>query len=96
MEYKKSVLTQFAKDCAQGAGQMMNGICMAEKLSKDEIGYKLSNGQDEELLLEVAKRFAKYVKEQCSFDVECGEVQDFQEIIRNIVECCEEHDWFGN
>lgn len=92
-KYKKSELTRFAKDCAYGANQMLNGVCMAGEI-KGNISRDILNN-DEELLLEVSKRFAKYVKDQMGFDVETGEVQDFQRLIDKLVECCEDNDWFG-
>ena len=96
MAYKKSELTGFAKDCARGANQISNGVCMAEEISKDGMGRLLTNNQDPELLLEISKRYAKYAKDQADFDVENGNVQDFQKIISNIVGCCNENNWFEN
>lgn len=92
MKYKKSGLTQFAKDCANGANHMLLGVCMAGEI-KGNIYRNID--RDEELLLEVSKRFAKYAKDTVGFDVETGEVQDFQRLIDKIIECCEENDWFG-
>lgn len=63
VKYKKSVLTQFAKDCTYGANQMLNGVCVAEEISKSDIGCTLANTDDEELLFEISKRFAKYAKD---------------------------------
>lgn len=94
MKYKRSELTQFAKNCAYGANQILNGVCMAEFITTSNIGKSLANIEDKELLLEISKRFAKYAKDQMSFNVENGEVQNFQNIISKIVDCCEEHDWF--
>lgn len=96
MEYRKSVLTQFAKDCCCGTNQMLNAICIAEEISKSDIGRDLANIYDNELLLEVSKRFAKYAKDTASFDADIGEVQTFQKIIELIIECCEENNWFKN
>ena len=96
MKYKKSILTSFAKDAAFGANLMLNSICIAENISKSDIGRSLKNEDDSELLLEVSKRFAKYAKVESEFDADIGEVQDFQQIIDNIIECCEEHNWFNN
>ena len=94
MKYKRSDLTQFSKNCAYGANQMLNGSCVAEEISKSDIGLRLVNTDNEGLLLEISKRFAKYTKDQMDFDVGNGEVQNFQNIISKIVYCCEEHDWF--
>ena len=93
MKYKKSELTRFAKDCAYGANQMLNGVCMAGEI-KGNISRDILN-DDEELLLEVSKRFAKHAKDTMGFDVENSEVQDFQHLIEKIINCCEENDWFG-
>lgn len=93
MKHKKSELTKFAKDCAYGTNQMINGICMAGEI-KGDISREILN-YDEELLLEVSKRFAKYTKDAMRFDVETGELQDFQRLIDKIIDCCEENDWFG-
>lgn len=92
MEYRKAELTRFAKICADGAHNMINGICLAQE-AKGEIQRQIVSG-NEELLLEVSKRFAKVAKDEMTFDVEVGEVQDFQNLIALIVECCEENDWF--
>lgn len=92
MAYKKSELTRFAKICADGAHCMLNGVCLAEE-AKGEIQRSILNGNDE-LLLEVAKRFAKVAKDEMAFNVESGEVQDFQNLIERIIECCDENDWF--
>lgn len=93
MKYGKSELTRFAKNCAWGANQMLNGVCMADEIKGNICRDILNN--DEELLLEVSKRFAKHAKDTMGFDVENGEVQDFQHLIEKIIECCEENDWFG-
>ncbi len=95
MRYKKSELTQFVKECAYGANQMLNGICIAEEISESDIGRDIINSENEELLLEVSKRFAKYAKDQMAFDVENREIQNFQGIIEKIIEYCEDNNWFG-
>ena len=92
LNYKKSQLTAFAKGCAWGANQMLNGICMAGEIAKNPIGRSLP--YDEGLLLEVSKRFAKHCKDGMAFDVDNSEVQDFQNIIELIIGCCEENNWF--
>lgn len=94
MKYKKSELTRFAKTCSWGAHQMLNGVCTAEEISHSDIGQDLINDGEIELLLEISKRFAKYAKDQMSFDADNGDVQNFQNIIEKIVECCEENNWF--
>lgn len=94
MGYKKSELTLFAKQCARGANQMSNGVCMAEEIAHTNLGKEIINFNDDDLLLEVSKRYAKYAKDYADFNVENAGTQDFQKIINKIVSCCEDHDWF--
>ena len=94
MKYKKTEITRFAKDCAWGAHQMLNGCCMAGEI-KGSICRDVLN-DDNDLLFEVSKRFAKHAKDTMGFDVENSEVQDFQNLIEKIIECCEENNWFTN
>lgn len=93
MEIKKSEMTKFAKDCSYGLNSFLNGICMAEEIEKTNIAKEIHNGNDE-LLLEVSKRFAKYAKDQMCFDTDSGEVQDFKNLIDKMIECCDENDLF--
>lgn len=95
-EYRKTELTHFAKRCSTGLTQMLNGIIAAEDVAKSDIGRSVLYEQDETLLLEISKRFAKYTKDTSAFDVDTGEVQEFQEIIGKIVECCDENNWFNS
>lgn len=94
MEYKKSELTLFARRCAWGSNQILNGLCMAQEIVHSSLGEELANFNDDELLLEVSKRYAKYAQDEVVFDMENSETQDFQSIINKIVNCCDEHDWF--
>lgn len=91
MEFKKSELTYFAKQCAKGAGYMVLGLCYADEIAHSDLGRKIYN---EELLFQISKRYAKYCKDEIAFDVENSEMQDFQSIISHVVNCCEEHNWF--
>lgn len=95
MKHKKGEITEFAKKCANAQHQMLNALCQAEEIVHSHIGNDF-NSIDSDLLIEVAKRYAKYAKDECIFDVDTGETQAFQHIIDKIVECCEEHDWFRN
>lgn len=94
MIFKKSQLTRFAKDCSYGSSRMIDAICMAEEIIHSDIGMAFRNGIDEELLVEVSKRFAKYANDTISFEVNTGDVQEFQSIICQVIECCEENNWF--
>lgn len=91
---KKAELTAFAKECAKGAAWMLNGICIAGEITKTQLCRSLLNRNNDELLLEISKRYAKYAQDEFPFAVECGEVQDFQDLISRIVNICDEHDWF--
>lgn len=92
--YKPSEINRFAKDCAYGANQMLNGACIAEEITNTEIGKVFANGISNSLLTQISIVFARHVKDQMAFDVETGEVQNFQNIISKIVTCCEENNWF--
>ena len=94
MEYKKADLTAFAKQLAFAHHQYLNTMCIAEEIAKSEIGMKFKNRNDDELLVEIAKRYAKYVRNFCDIDIDNGETQDCQSIINDIVACCEENNWF--
>lgn len=94
---KKSELTQFAKDCAWGSRALINGICMSAELVHSDLGRKMANDfveDNEELILEISKRFAKYANDEIAPEIEGGELQDFCRIISRLVDCCNEHDWF--
>ena len=93
-EYKKSELTCYAKQCAKASDTLMTGVCYADDLSRTEICREILDNGNEELLLEVSKRFAKYVNDQDVFDCGNKAVQDFRDLIKAIVECCEEHGFF--
>lgn len=92
----KGQLTQFAKNCAYGSKALIDGICMSEEVAHTELGMKLRNNFDDnaELILEVAKRFAKVVNDRMVPDTDVGSVQEFCDIIQVLVDCCEENNWF--
>ena len=96
MEYKKSELTTFAKQLAFAHNQYLNAMCIAEEITKSNIGRQISNNPDELLLKEIAKRYAKYVHNECNVDIDNGETQTCQDIINDIINCCEENNWFKN
>ena len=99
MKYKKSDLTKFAKDCAWGNTAFLNGLCMSEEIVHSELGHKITHEFVEDnntLILEISKRFAKYTNDTMIPDIETGEVQDFCNIIKTIIDCCEENNWFEN
>lgn len=95
MGYKKSDITAFAKICAKGQDTFSLANCYAQEIVHSEMGRELVHIGNEELLFEVAKRYAKYAQSESSFDVETGETQEFQDLIDKIVEICEENDWFN-
>lgn len=68
---------------------------MAEEIIHSDLGEELVNfDDDDELLLEVSKRYAKYAQDEANFNVENRATQEFQSLISKIVNCCDEHDWF--
>lgn len=92
MEYSKSEITKFAKECASASNKAVSVLCMAEEISHSKLVASLK--EDNELLLETAKRFAKYTQVENYIDFDNGEIQDFCTIINAIIECCEENSWF--
>lgn len=94
MDYTKSDLTAFAKQLAYAHHQYLNAMCVAEEISTSDIGKKFKCGADDKLLVEIAKRYAKYVRNECSVDLENAATQDCQNIINDVVVCCEENNWF--
>lgn len=73
---------------------MIDAICMAEEISNSEFSDVFKAGIDEKLLIEISKRFAKYTNDRNVFDTDIEEVQNFQNIICQIIDCCEENNWF--
>lgn len=62
-----------------------------------QLGHKISNGfleDNEELILEISRRYAKYPNDEIVPEVEGASIQDFCRIIKILVDCCDEHDWF--
>ena len=68
-------------------------VCISEEIAHSKIG-KMLKEENRDVLLEVSKRFAKYATEEMEFDIEIGETQDTQNIINDIINCCEENNWF--
>ena len=73
-EFTKSELTRFAKDCV---------------IVKSDIAKEIMNGNND-VLLEISKRFSKYAKENMNIDLDNGDVQNTQNILNVILECCDE------
>ncbi len=95
MRYKKSELTEYAKNyCCYASKILTDAMCISEELSKHPISKEIIRNDNEELKLEVAKRFAKYVKDEIEIDLENGNVQDATNIINELLACCEENNWF--
>lgn len=90
---KKSELTAFAKNCAYAHEKAVKLMCISEELVRLDIGKELIN-DDQNILLEVSKRFAKYARENINIDLDNGEVQNLQNILNAIIDCCEENNWF--
>lgn len=90
---KKSELTAFAKNCAYAHEKAVKLMCISEELVILDIGKELIN-DNADILLEVSKRFAKYAKETINVDLETGTIQDIQNVLNAIIDCCEENNWF--
>lgn len=90
---KKSALTQFAKDCVYAHEKAVKLMCISEDIMRNQIEKELIN-DNQSVLLEVSKRFAKYARENMNIDLDNGDVQNLQNILNAIVDCCEENNWF--
>lgn len=66
---------------------------ISEDIMRTQIGKELIN-DNQNVLLEVSKRFAKYAKETMNIDLDNGEVQNLQNILNAVINCCEENNWF--
>lgn len=66
---------------------------ISEDIMRTQIGKELIN-DNQNVLLEVSKRFAKYAKETINTDLDNGEVQNLQNILNAVINCCEENNWF--
>lgn len=66
---------------------------ISEDIMRTQIGKELIN-DNQNVLLEVSKRFAKYAKEIINIDLDNGEVQNLQNILNAVINCCEENNWF--
>ena len=66
---------------------------ISEDIMRTQIGKELIN-DNQNVLLEVSKRFAKYAKETINIDLDNGEVQNLQNILNAVINCCEENNWF--
>lgn len=70
---KKSDLTKFAKDCVYAHEKAVKFECISEDIMRNQIGKELIN-DNQNILLEVSKRFAKYARENMNVDLDNGEV----------------------
>lgn len=102
MKFKKSELTKFAKLAVFTNKTILDSICASEELF-DEIGRYICNdyGDDEiggcnEVIFEVAKRYAKYTKEMMLAEpnLNARTLSDAEEILQKIIDCCQENNWF--
>lgn len=93
-QQKKSEITSFAKDCAYAHEKAVKFLCMSEQIAHNKIGTLVLDESGREVLVEVSKKFSKYVKEEMGFDLDNGDTQSCQDILNAIIDCCEENDWF--
>ena len=99
MNFKKSELTRYAKELAETTKKVMEVMSLSDEISHMEISKNVRNmdeqsGEDQKLLFEIAKQFAKYCEVEMYVDLENGNVQELCGIINRVVDCCEENDWF--
>jgi len=102
MKYKKSELTKFAKLAAYVNTSLLNAICDAEWIDGGVGNYILHGIADDEepevqeIVCEVAKRFAKYTKDYMLAEPQLNArtLIDAEDILRKIVDCCVENNWF--
>lgn len=95
MDYKKSEITKFAKEIVCAQEKLFDVMCAADEIAHSEIGTIFKNGVSDELLIEISKRFAKYVKNDTDIDVDNGDVHTCQDIVNEVINCCVEHNWFN-
>lgn len=90
----KKELTGYAKDCARASKAIIDVMVMSEEISKMDFSKSIRNDDDKEFLLEIAKRFAKYVNDRMPVDLEVSTVQEMCDIINDLYYICEENNWF--
>lgn len=93
-EYKKSDLTRYAKELTFAHQWSVKAMCFHEEISKWPLSKEIILPENTDLLLEVARRFAKYRKEEMNVDFENACTQDTANILNLIIETCEENNWF--
>lgn len=69
-------------------------IGTSQEIANSKIG-KLLKEENDDFLIEVSKRFAKFAKENINFSLEDCAIDDAVAIINNIIYCCEENNWFN-
>lgn len=91
---KNSELTQFAKDLVVAHNSAIKYIVKSEDIEASKIRKEIITYDNQELLLEISKRFAKYARAEMSIDLECSSTQDTQDMLNKVIRCCDENDWF--
>ena len=81
MEYKKSDLTKFAQNAVDTHHQHLNTMYMAEEISLSDLGKAFRNGIDEKLLMDISKRYAKYIGNTYDVDLDNTAIQNCQNIL---------------
>ena len=94
MKYSKSMLTNYAKELAKTCRDVVDVMCYSEEISKNQLSRDILDSDNQELILEVAKRYSKYVFDEMNVDLESGDVQELCNIINIVFSCCEENNWF--
>ena len=94
--YKKSDLTRYAKELTALHQFAVKILCLSEEIGMMRLSKEIILPENADLQMKVAKRFAKYRKEEMHVDLENRYTQDSINILNLIIEICEENNWFDN
>lgn len=94
--YQKLEMTAFAKNRTWVEKIFIDCICMTEEIYHSAIGQELLDrlGRDENLLIDISRRFAEQAQDGTGVDVNIYEVQLVQNMMTLIIDCCDKHNWF--
>lgn len=96
-KYTDKEIENFAKILSDCSYELTNALCLSEEVSHTDIGRVIANytGDDKSnLIYKISKKFASTVNDRSTPDLEVACVQDACSIIEQVVNCCEEHNWF--
>lgn len=99
LKYTEAQIGNFAKMLSDCSYELTNALCLSEEVSHTEIGRVIANytGDDKSnLIYRISSKFASIVNDRSAPDLEVACVQDACNIIEQVVNCCEEHNWFDS